>query len=191
MIDGTRYKLHYYTMSGEYYLRSTVTICAATLAVVAFGAPGRSQAAGQARALDQLAGCANVSGRDEKLACFEQATAQLRAAVARGDVVVVDREQAQAVRRQAFGFSLPSLDLFAGGKAAPLDHVDGRLAAANRGPDGWTFRLEDGSAWTQVDTDPILVVPRPGQAVAIRTGMMGAYFLGLDGHAGVRVRRVR
>lgn len=158
------------------------------------GAAGaQTRPAGHSRLLEKLTNCAEVSDRDARLGCYEAAAAELKAAEARGDIVMVDREQAQAVRRQAFGFELPSLSLFdRGGRAEKLDRVSGRLAGASRDGGGrWTFQLEDGATWTQVDSDPLLVTPRAGMPVEVKTSLLGAYFLDVDGHAGVRVRRVR
>ena len=52
----------------------------------------------------------------DRLACFDAAAARLDEAEKKGDIVVVDRRQAQEVRRQAFGFTLPSLTLFDRGR---------------------------------------------------------------------------
>ena len=149
--------------------------------------------AGHARLMEQLAGCAEVSERDARLACYEAAAAALKDAERRGDLVIVDREQADAVRRQSFGFNLPSLGLFdRGERRAPMDAVSARLTSATREAGGrWIFRLDDGAAWTQVDSEALMLQPRPGMRVDIRKGMVGSYFLGLDGHAGVRVRRLQ
>src|SRR4051812_518751 len=84
-------------------------------------------AAGHARLMDQLAGCAEVSERDARLACYEAAAAALKDAEHRGDPVIVDRAQADAVRRQSFGFNLPSLSLFDRGEHhEPVDAVSAR-----------------------------------------------------------------
>ncbi len=144
-----------------------------------------------ARLMGQLAGCADVPDRDARLTCYEAAAAALKDAERRGDLVIVDREQADAVRRQSFGFNLPSLSLFdRGDHPAPVEAVSARLVSASREGGGrWTFRLDDGAAWTQVDSETLMLQPRPGMRVDVRKGMVGSYFLGLDGHAGVRVRR--
>jgi hypothetical protein len=169
---------------------------AAGLCAVAAGPAGTAPAppaAGHARLMDQLAGCAEVSERDARLACYEAAAAALKDAERRGDLVIVDRAQADAVRRQSFGFNLPSLTLFdRGERHEPMEAVSARLASATREAGGrWTFRLDDGAAWTQVDSEGLMLQPRPGMRVDVRKGMVGSYFLGLDGHAGVRVRRVQ
>jgi hypothetical protein len=169
-------------------------IAAAGFLVFVTGPSAAAPAAGgHARLMQQLAGCADVPERDARLACYEAAAAALKDAERRGDLVIVDREQADAVRRQSFGFNLPSLSLFDHGeRPEPVDAVSARLVSATREGGGrWIFRLDDGAAWTQVDSEALMLPPRAGMRVDIRKGMVGSYFLGLDGHAGVRVRRVQ
>ena len=143
--------------------------------------------------MEKLANCAEVPDVGARLSCYEAASAALKAAVAAGDVLMVDRQQVRDVRRQAFGFSLPSISLFdRDAPAEPIDRVESRLASAARdGVGRWTFRLEDGGVWSQVDSEVLMFAPKPGMAVIVRKGLVGAYFLGLDGRAGVRVRRVQ
>ena len=71
------------------------------------------------------------------------------------------------------------------------DRTKTSVIATREGGGRWTFRLDDGAAWTQVDSEALMLPPRAGMRVDIRKGMVGSYFLGLDGHAGVRVRRVQ
>lgn len=162
----------------------------AALAVEAAAEPPQRLGAGL---VGKLANCAEVPDVGARLSCYEGAAAALKSAVAAGDVMLVDRQQVRDVRRQAFGFSLPSISLFdREAPAEPVDRVEGRLAGAARdGAGRWTFRLEDGAVWSQVDSEALMRAPRPGMAVIIRKGLVGAYFLGLDGRAGVRVRRVQ
>lgn len=177
---------------GHILAMTVAGLCAFVAAPSWAAAPPPS--AGHAKLMQQLAGCADVAERDARLTCYETAAAALKDAEQRGDLVIVDREQADAVRRQSFGFNLPSLSLFDRGERhdQPMDAVTGRLASATREASGrWTFRLDDGAAWTQVDSEGLLLQPKPGMRVDIRKGMVGSYFLGLDGHAGVRVRRLQ
>src|SRR5690606_15796466 len=77
----------------------------ALLAAAAAGASALAQTAPPERAatVQALADCRKLSEDSARLACYDKAVAALDQAEARGDIVVVDRDQARKVRRQAFG----------------------------------------------------------------------------------------
>jgi hypothetical protein len=146
----------------------------------------------RAAAVQKLADCRRLPADAERLACYDEAMAALDQAEAKGDIVVVDREQARAVRRQAFGFSLPSLSLFdRDGKPEPVDAVTLKVESATRGGDGkWLLRLEGGQVWRQIDASELSRQPRPGAVVTIRSALMGSYKLTVgDSAAAIRVHR--
>ena len=66
--------------------------------------------------MQQLLDCRKLADSAARLACYDKAAATMDQAEAKGDIVVVDREQARKVRRQAFGFTLPSITLFERGE---------------------------------------------------------------------------
>lgn len=141
--------------------------------------------------VQKLAECRNVADDSARLACFDTAAAALEQAEAKGDIVVVDRAQAQQVRRQAFGFGLPSLSVFdRGEKPEAIDSIESKITAARTDPTGrWTLNLEDGSTWSQVEVDPPAIKPKPGMPVRVRKAPMGGYLLNVDGQHAFRVRR--
>ena len=108
-------------------------------------------------------------------------------------VVVIDREQVRAARRTLFGLPLPNLHIFGGNDdrdANAVTQIEGKIASASAAADGWRIKLDDGSVWEQTDGKPIFRSPRPGMAVVVQHGAMGAYFLSVAGAPGVKVRRV-
>jgi len=165
---------------------------AAVLTVPALAAPPASvKAEGRAQMLQSLIDCRKITDNTQRLACFDQAAAAMDQAEAKGDIVVVDREQARKVRRQAFGFSLPSLSLFERGeKPEEIDTMQGKIAAARQNSAGkWVIRLEDGAVWTQVDTNEVPNAPQAGDPVTIRKAAMGSYMLSLGHHVAFRAHR--
>ena len=142
-------------------------------------------------ALEALAKCRAVPADAARLACFDAAAGPLLAAEQAGDLVVVDREQARAARREAFGFNLPSLNLFGRKEAesAEADRVELVLASASQGPNGrWIFRTQNDQVWRQIDSEPLRRV-RPGAKAAVRKATLGTFFMNVDGQRAVRVRR--
>lgn len=146
---------------------------------------------GRAAVLQSLLDCRSLSEDAARLACYDQAAGAMDQAEAKGDIVVVDREQARSVRRQAFGFSLPSLAVFERGEAPEeIDNVTGIAKRAYQAGGKWVIELEDGAVWQQTDTENVVREPRPGTKVEIRKASMGSFFMNLDGQRAVRARRV-
>ncbi len=171
----------------------TACLVLATLGVALAPAAG-AQPKGESRAaiVQKLMDCRKVSDDAGRLACFDQATAALDQAEAKGDVVIVDREQARQVRRQAFGFALPSISMFEKGEAKEdLENVAGAVDSARQNNAGkWVIKLQDGAVWTQVDSNELHKTPKSGMPVKIRQASMGSFLMSIDGGGAFRVRRV-
>ncbi|MDO8408785.1 MAG: hypothetical protein Q7S93_01800 [Phenylobacterium sp.] len=165
---------------------------ASALAPMAVLAQTPASPPGRAAVLQSLLDCRSLSEDSARLACYDQAAGAMDQAEAQGDIVVVDREQARNVRRQAFGFSLPSLALFERGEAPDdIDNVTGVAKRAYQAASGkWVIELEDGAVWQQTDTEKLVRRPRPGTKVEIRKASMGSFFMNLDGQRAVRAQRV-
>lgn len=168
------------------------------LAALAFAAPPVSaQNQGEARVsvIQKLADCRQVAEAARRLACYDAAAAALDEAEAKGEVVVVDREQAHAVRKQAFGFSLPSLSLFDRAekeRAAPLDRLTATVARAYQNSGGkWVLELQDGATWVQTDAEPLGRGARAGSTAEIRKAALGSFFVNIDGQRAIRATRTR
>lgn len=150
-----------------------------------------SKDGGRAAIVQKLVDCRKVSDDQARLACYDQATAAFDQAEAKGDVVVVDREQARKVRRQAFGFAMPSITLFEKGETKEeVENVTGVVAAARQdGAGHWVIKLEDGAIWTQVDANELFKTPKPGMPVKIRRAALGSYMMSIDGQGSFRAHR--
>lgn len=178
------------------YFRTRSKLAAlAALALVAGADQASAQASKDARSqvFQGLMDCKAKSDPTERLACYDAAVGVMDAAEKKGDIVVVDREQATAVRRQAFGFSLPSLAMFEKGETQEeLDRVALKVDRAYRGGDGkWVFELEGGAVWAQNDSETLFREPKSGSKVEIRKAAMGSYFMNVDGQRAVRARRIK
>lgn len=168
------------------------------LGILALAAAGPAAAAdppagARAAAFDALLACRSVSDGAERLACYDAAAGKMGEAEKSGDIVVVDRAQAEATRREAFGFNIPGLSIFdRGDRSAPLDAITGVVAQARQGPDGkWLVDLEGGAAWQQTDANFLSKKPKPGSTAEIRKAPVGGFYLKLDGQPAVKARRVR
>src|SRR5215218_4065838 len=117
-------------------------------------------------ALKGLAACGGVSDVAAKAACYDAATAALTRAVKAGEVIIVQKKEAQAAQRNAFGFNLPSLSIFdriggdKGEAAKPLESVAGDVKRAYQdGMGKWVIELSDGAVWRQIDNAVLAPAP--------------------------------
>src|ERR1700754_2572727 len=125
----------------------TVTFVSA-LATAALAAGGSDTAP---KAVQATIDCRKLSDNTARLACYDSAVDALGQQLSEGQVVAVDHAQVQQVRRQAFGFTLPSLTIFDhDNKPEEMSELVLPVESARRGPDGkWTVRLEGGQVWRQ------------------------------------------
>ena len=176
--------------------RSAMLVSVAILAAAgpALGAtPSLTKA--RAEVLQTVLDCRKLTDGQQRLACFDAAVTTLDTAAAKGDVIVVDREQIRAVKRQTFGLALPSLAMFTGGAGHPDDvdtHIELALTGVQGGPDGHTlFTFADGSVWRQADQSDSGLERKTGSMATISRGVMGSFFLTVGKIPGVRVQRQR
>ncbi len=160
------------------------------VAPAAFAAPSIALK-GRADVVKALSACRAITDPTERLDCYDKASAALEQAEAAGDVVVVDRAQARAARRQAFGFNLSALSVF--DRALARDEVNSLTATAaeayQNGNGQWIVVLDTGARWRQVDDEILSSPPHPGSAIKIRHATLGSYVMNVDGQPYIKVHR--
>ena len=161
--------------------------CIATLSGPAWAAPKAPPS--NAPVVQAVVDCRKIEDSAQRLACYDNAVEAMSKAETTGDLVTLDRKQRQAVRKQAFGFTLPTLSMFDTGEKEE-DRIDDTLASAHQIGEGrWVFQMQDGAVWRQIDDEFLSRSPHPGSAIVIRRAMMGSYMLSVDGQPGVRAHR--
>lgn len=169
-----------------YLLRCAIFLAAAGCAGSAFGGEAPSPA------LEGLAACGAVAEPAARASCYDAAYGALSRAVSAGEVIIVQRQEAQAAQRGAFGLNLPQLSIFdrANPDAKPLENVVDEARSVRRDEYGkWIVELADGAVWRQTDNEVLAPPPRPGSRVEIRRAAFGSYFMRIDDHKGVRAKR--
>ena len=141
--------------------------------------------------LKALFDCRAITTDAERLACYDAAVGQVNKAEKTGEVIIVDRQEARAARRQAFGLDLSALSILdRSEEKTEVDRVIGEVVSARRGGDGrWTVVLADGAVWKQVDDQSLSKDPKKGSKVEIRKASIGSYFMNVDGQRAMRARR--
>lgn len=180
-------------------------IVLASLAFIALAGPvaAQEQTPATPGALDQVYACRSITDEAQRLACYDGAVGRLQEAQNTGNLVAVDRGQAQEMDREAFGFSLPSLSrIFGGGSSsapnapnAPpqferVDNIAMEIASVtHRRNLPSTFRMTNGQVWVQID-DEVARNVREGGSVTIQRASMGSYLMRVEaGGPAIRVRR--
>ncbi len=150
----------------------------------------------RAAVVQAISDCRKVAEDAARLACYDKAAGAFEQAETKGDVVVVTREHVQQVRRQAFGFSMPSLDLFGGRGSARKEEGFDRLTlevqGAHKDRDGrWVLEATDGVVWRQTDDQEFFKDPRAGSKLVITHGALSSFFCQIDTLPQIRCARVR
>jgi len=191
---------------------STTLIAASfvTFGAVAWAQTGQNPANAAVSPLEPIYACADKTNPTERLACFDAAVATIRAKEAKSEIVTFDKQRVEKVRREAFGFSLPSLPKLgfpAFGGAPKADSKDQSVAAVAAEEDieeqSFTvvstresagrvvITLENGQVWRLTEAGELNAAKRPPYKVNIRTAAMGSFILTVEGrNKGYRVRRV-
>jgi hypothetical protein len=146
---------------------------------------------GTPQTIQQLIGCRKISDSAQRLACFDRQSDVLSQALAKKEVVVIDKQRANAAKRSLFGFSIPDFGgLFGGGDDDVKEIASSVTRVSKDGYGAWVVTLADGSTWAQVDDSELGLGPEKGDKVVVRRGSFGAFFLRVGGQPGIRVKRV-
>lgn len=177
-----------------YFSRRKATLGAILASgLMAVGAMAATASSPLPAAVQRLLDCRATSADAARLACYDQAVGELGRLLASGEIVVVDKERVATVKRQAFGFSLPSLNLFErGDKPQDLAEVTATATRVHRKLDGrWSVELDDGAIWEQTDDEKLVRVPHVGSKVVIKKAALGSFLMKIDNEWSVRAQRVR
>lgn len=152
--------------------------------------------------LDRVYACRSITDEAQRLSCYDSAVGNLRAAQDAGNLVAVDRQHAQEVDREAFGFSLPSLSRLFGSSDSSassnpnnpqferVDNIQMTIASVtHRRNLPSTFRMTNGQTWVQID-DEVARNVREGGTVTVERASLGSYLMRVEaGGPALRVRR--
>lgn len=170
--------------------RSLLLLSAATF--VCLGAAAQDDAA----STEAVYACAQIGEDAERLACYDAAVGRLKAAEEAGEVTTISRADVDAVQRESFGFSLPSLPKIAmpglGGGDDELDHVTTAVSEVRADPYGKAVvTLDNGQVWRQIDDTRVLAVRRGAEEAEIQRAALGSFKMKLDNGRSFRARRVQ
>lgn len=149
-----------------------------------------------AKPVAALQQCRTIADPAARLACYDKGVDALVAATASGETVVVERTEVRKARKGLFGFTLPKIGFLSGREDSPEDVEDARrlattVVSSRALPYGkWRFTIEGGGIWETVEVSSGFDDPKPGAAVVIEKGALGAYYAKVGKGRRVQAKRV-
>lgn len=173
-------------------MRKFLLITAALAIAVGGSAAARKPVSSATPAnMQRLLACRAIQDGAQRLACFDRETAAVDQAIAKRDLVMIDKARATQAKRSLFGFSIPDFGgLFGGGDDEVKEIASTVVDFSHNAFTGWTIKLADGSTWVQTDDAQLGLPPSKGQKVVVRRGSFGAFYLRLNGQPGYKVKRI-
>lgn len=170
------------------------------ISLISCMALSHSAIAASANTLSGLYACEAVADKDAQLSCFVTETAKLRAAETSGDFVTIDKQAAEEIEKESYGFNLPSLPklkIFGNSdgakKAKPLKTRSLAIKRTSTIRNGYLrFYLDNGQIWDQTQPAKVrhLGQETPDMLV-IKNAAMGSFLARVNGKGPqVRVRRI-
>jgi hypothetical protein len=146
------------------------------------------------KAYTDLVACRAISDADQRLACFDSASATMEQAREAKEIVLLDRAAVKKTRKSLFGFSLPKLPFFGGDdddeeEEDKITEITSTIQSAQSvGYGKWLFTIPDGGTWQS--TEALAFEPREGQAVTIKKSLGGGYMVRIGKGPMKAVKRV-
>lgn len=154
--------------------------------------------------LKKLYSCKDIAAPMERLACYDSSVGRVESAQETGELVAIDREAAEEIKKESFGFNIPSLPKIGflsrrpdtnSGAVADETSDDRIILAIDRIktlPRGEIrFYLQNGQIWQQNSKTRISKLKK-GQEnfLHIRKASVGSYLAQVNGKGpGMRIKR--
>ena len=147
--------------------------------------------------LDGVYACQSIDNADQRLACFDQAVVRLHTAESNKELVAIDAKAAKKLKREAFGFNLPSLPKLGlpkfglGGKQEALVEP---VKSIRKSRNEYVITLTNGQVWRQY-SGSVGYIPKGPLKARIKALKMGGFTLSLSNGKrtakGLRVKRIK
>ena len=138
--------------------------------------------------------CAEMNDASERLACYDEMVASLKIAEERKEIVAIDAQAAKKIKREAFGFNIPSLPKLGLPKIGGDEKIDSvvlKVKSIKKQGRRYVIRFENGQIWEEVGGH-INYIPRGELTATIKPKSMNSYMLSLHkGKTTVRGLRIR
>jgi len=141
--------------------------------------------------------CAEISDNMARLACYDQVAGKLKTAEENKELVAIDSKAAKKIKREAFGFNIPSLPKLGLPKIGSGEKIDALVADVESVKNirrKYVITLKNGQVWKETG-GYLNYVPKGNLTATIKPKSMGSYMISLSNGKtttrGLRVRRTK
>ena len=152
---------------------------------------------GSPQLYQQLLDCKAEADPAARLACYDQRVAALQLATDKKEIMIADKDQVRKARRGLFGFAAPIGKLLGFGgddddaaEAEAVKRLETTVTSVFSRGGNLMLRFAEAGTWEQTDRFTFPLRPEVGNKAVITRGALGAYFVSVDGMAGIKFRRV-
>lgn len=141
-----------------------------------------------------LTRCRTITDDAARLTCFDAAATRLSDAADKREIVVLDQAEVRKTRRSLFGFNLPKLPFFGNNRddrpeEPEFQEINSTVKSIRGlGYGKYSIAIAEGAVWQT--TEPLRGSPSVGDSITIKKGLIGAYFLSVDGKRASKAMRV-
>src|SRR5262245_3245996 len=134
-------------------MRNIIMISVALALLASGGASARGPvASGTPATMQRLLNCRSIQDSAQRLAFFDRESGAIDQAIAKKDLVLIDKARATQAKRSLFGFSIPDFGGLFGGNEDEVKEISSTVTAfSHNAYTGWTITLADKSVWMQTD----------------------------------------
>ena len=173
------------------------------LGTVMAGAMIAAPASAAMGALDAISVCSRISKKDARLACYDQVARDAASGNMSANTPVPSPSSPDwaappppMVNAPTTGapqsFGSEQLRKPADDPSRGPDEVQSQVVSAtDNGLGQWRITMADGAIWRMTESVPLFRPPAPQEAVRLRRGSLGSFFMDVGKQAGVRVARIR
>lgn len=148
--------------------------------------------------LAALYACSSIADNTQRLACFDTNVASIQVKEGKKEIVTIDAAAAKSIKKEAFGFSLPSLPKlglpsFSGDNADGPDELTFNVKSVRKQGRDYVFVMDNGQVWRQANGN-FNYIPKGDLTATINAGAIGSFRMSLSNGKervrGMGVRRV-
>lgn len=172
-------------------MRKSLVFGPVLVALVPVAAGAKDKPPAPPAEIEAVFACRAKTDATARLACFDEASAALDAAINAGEVRAASKKEVTDTRRKLFGLTLPKIGLFGSDDdEEDISEFTGTIQGVRTGKNGYILTLDDGSVWSQTDGQ-FIRPPKQGKSVTIKKAALGSYMGTVEGSVGVRMKRLQ
>ena len=177
--------------------RAKILCISALLLCTTLQASANADEADEYGPLNALYKCAKIKAPETRLACYDKEVGRIKTAEDKKELVAIDAKAARKIKKEAFGFhipSLPKLGLPKIGGNTKTEALTAKVKSVRRSGRKYIITLENGQVWQETG-GRLNYIPKGDLTATIKPKSMGSFVISLNNGKttvrGLRVKRVQ